>query len=416
MRSFEDLSKKELADFFDYYYSGGAVKKWLKEHDVDTSHTSIHEHFPPEELEERCDQCGEKLYKKRLARSNTNEDDLKASVYCPACNHRPNVDKCECEKCKQKPERLEEERRSAVKEYCENRAKQKKPFSELSFCAKVFLGVALRASSSPDLKRINPIVDALCKVVPSGGNCKWYIMDTLAREKSISPSPDAPIDAFCFEKGIPVTYYPARMLFNLNIETDWSDYSLYLNLTSPSYFSKDDKDAAIQLWREIASYECQEYLEYQLDLFDFNYVFEKRTDAIFLSLLYDYSVSQIYSIIWASVSKLLREIVDARLTLKALEESVHVETDKTELEKTQKLINNSKKDLEEMEKNAQNKVLLWCQSYSNLPDCEKKKIGLFNRIEALPQSEISAFFFNQVIKIGDKGFYRVPNYTDLNAG
>ena len=51
-----------------------------------------------------------------------------------------------------------------------------------------------------------------------------------------------------------------------------------------------------------------------------------------------------------------------------------------------------------------------------LPDSEKKKNGQFNRIEDLPQSEISAFFFNQVVKIGDKGFYRVPNYTDLNAG
>lgn len=244
----------------------------------------------------------------------------------------------------------------------------------------------------------------------------WRIMnDLVADYGAIVPSPDAPISAFVLNETFPEHYYPEEMQFNLNVDADTNDYWLYDMLTMPSYYTKNDYSSAFLLWFEIAAYECMEYLEYQLKLFGFDYSDEQKTHAIFRCMLHDYSVSQIYSIIWASVSKLVREIMSANRHVKDLEEQVKTEKDSAKIEVLQKEISENKKELSEMEESAQDQVLTWCQSFRNLMDSEKKKIGHFNRIEDLPQSDISAFFFNRVVKIGEKGFYHVPNYDDLKV-
>ena len=289
---------------------------------------------------------------------------------------------------------------------------------DLPFRAKVFLGVLLRTSCAEDMKTILPTSDSHEDIVPDGGNLLWEITNSLSVEyKAIVPSPDAPIKAFVLDdKGFPKHYYPVYMKYNLNLESSYSDYNLYLYLTSPTYYSEKDVQAAVKLWIEIASYECLAYLKNQLDEMGFGFKTGKKTQAIFRALLKDYSVSQIFMIIWMSVSSVARSIMKAVYNdLDNLKiEQKKGETSKKHSLKLEEQLNGYKETVKKHKENVGEYVISYCRDCSNYSEKEKKRIGHIDK-EELPQSEISEFFFNQVIGIGEKGFYNVPNKNDLKV-
>lgn len=412
---FAELSETQVKSFIESYYKGGKVKEPLMALGVKENFKHIHELFPPEVLEETCEYCGKNLLKKRLARNNTNEEAIKASVYCPNCNHKPRIEKCDCEKCRQKPERLEGERRKTIREYW-GKEREGVEFEKLSFREKVFLGSVLRTSCEEDLKTIQPARKSITKIVPREGNLLWEMMNSLAANRALVPSPEAPIDAFDLDDNFPSRYYPVWMQFNLNLKWPYSDFSLYLRLVSPTYYSKSDAHSALQLWIEIASYECIEYLGYQLDLFGVKYEIGEKTRAVFSSLLKYYSVSEIYSIIWISVASVAREkLISNTEKLKELvfQKVSDGKTDGLDESVNKKL--DAYKSYVEKKENFGEYVMAYCQDFGNYSEKKKRRIGQFDRLEELPQSEVSEFFFNQVLKIGDNGFYHVPNLKELEA-
>ena len=62
---------------------------------------------------------------------------------------------------------------------------------------------------------------------------------------------------------------------------------------------------------------------------------------------------------------------------------------------------------------AGNSVVSRCQKYGERAKHSNWEIAKYSRIRDLPQSEISLYFFNQVVKIGNKGFDNIPNLSDL---
>lgn len=91
--------------------------------------------------------------------------------------------------------------------------------------------------------------------------------------------------------------------------------------------------------------ECVEYLVYQLDNVGFEFTAGEKTYKTFEIILEDFSVSQIYGIIWKAVE--------------------------------------------------QAKIKGW-------------DLKGYSRIKDLPQSALSLFFFNRVLSIGDMGFTLPP--------
>lgn len=374
MVKFSELSKESQDKIVGVYYSGGKVKALLEELGVEENYRQIYKCFEPETLNEKCEYCDVNLLRKRLAR---NKDSIE-SIYCPVCKHKPQVQNCECPKCQDK--RMEEKYRPAINDYW-NKKREKVKYSSMGFREKVYLGAVLRVGSDRTMKVILPLDKVHIIVSPRYGSYLYEMANDLYNSKVLVPRSDAPLNAFVLnDKEFPKHFYPVCMKFDLNVDTN-SESELYSLLTFPQYYTTEDASDALKIWIKIATYECLEYLIYQLNLFGYEFDEEKKALAIFDALLNYYSVSQIYSIIWASVSTEVRDIQLYGL------------------------------DKEE----AGNQVLILCQEFTNYLPEDRKMVGQFNKIDDLPQSEISEFFFNQVVQIGDKGFYHVPNLEDLKC-
>ena len=135
-------------------------------------------------------------------------------------------------------------------------------------------------------------------------------------------------------------------------------------------------DSALLLWRKIAVGECLEYLNYQLHRVGFDFTPGEKTYKIFEILLNDFSVSQIYGIIWKAVADASKLYLERSIT----------------------------------KKHAANSVIGGCERLGARAKVNGWNMTEYSRIKDLPQSELSAFFFNRVLGIGDMGF-KVPPTT-----
>ena len=98
-----------------------------------------------------------------------------------------------------------------------------------------------------------------------------------------------------------------------------------------------------------------------------------KTYKTFEILLNDFSVSQIYGIIWKGVADASKLYLERGIT----------------------------------KKHAANSVIGACERYAERAKMKGWVLSEYNRIRELPQSSLSSFFFNRVLGIGDMGF-KVP--------
>lgn len=169
------------------------------------------------------------------------------------------------------------------------------------------------------------------------------------------------------------------MAYQLCVETADATDSLIDQIVDPSFYSDEYASEALELWKKIALWECLEYLAYQMEKVRFTFHPGEKTISMFSKMLDDFSVSQIYCIIYKSVDKACREKQSRNLS------TAH----------------------------AANTVIYYCGCYADNIKLKGWGVGSYQRIKDLPQCELSRYFFNSVIRIGDKGFENVPNLNDL---
>ena len=128
------------------------------------------------------------------------------------------------------------------------------------------------------------------------------------------------------------------------------------------------------MWRKIAIGECLEYLDYQLQKVGFEFAPGDKTYKTFDILLNDFSVSQIYGIIWKAVADASKLYLESGIS----------------------------------KKHAANSVIGACERYAERAKMNGWKLTEYSRIRDLPQSALSSFFFNRVLGIGDMGFTLPP--------
>ena len=132
--------------------------------------------------------------------------------------------------------------------------------------------------------------------------------------------------------------------------------------------------ANFEIWKKIALDESIEYLLYSMDSIGFDFEVGDKTRKTFSDLLKTFSVSQIYNIIWRSSNTSLR-----------FYKEMHVN-----------------------KKHAANSVITNCRNYGEQAIANKYDLTNYNRVGKCLQSEISEFFFNKILQIGDDGFFCVP--------
>ena len=379
MKDFSDLSKDQVAELMNRYYDGEKATQLIEEYDLNAQPSNLYKLFPPEVLDELCEYCHVNLLKPRESKTNQSYHFLnEAKIYCPRCSHKPNISHCNCQNCIDKARIRRENMVAAIRrEY----SVEYDPidYSNLSFKSKVFLGALVRTVVNEDLYNVIPY-DQVSKRVSPTIDLDAEIYKRLHRERIILVDPSSSIDSFDIQsKDFPNVFYTFKVKYTLNLLFPTNKNDLFTSIISPNFYTEDLADEALKMWRKIAVQECIEYLEYQLNSVRFEFTPGEKTEAIFNTLLNDFSVSQIYAIIWSCVAHASRDYQEHRMS----------------------------------KKQAGNSVVSRCQKYGEKAKLSNWDIKKFSRLRDLPQSELSLYFFNQVVRIGERGFNHAPNLDDL---
>lgn len=381
------LTMLQIESLMNKYYNGVKASDIIKEYNIDTTSSKLYTLFPHIICEDIiCPVCNEPMYKERDSKSSYSWN--KKKPFCAICGHTDEII-CKCNYCiaeREKVRKLNEERKVRILQ--EKREKIKKVYdlnivpvnySELNFREKVFLGALLRTSLSEDMEVILPLNDAERELAPTIGYIK-EILSYLIGRGVISVDSNSSIDAFLDsneEKDIefPNVYYITMVKYRINIVGDEEIKNILSKIINPKSFSDADKEDALNIWKEIALEECIEYFEYQMKSVRFDFNIGEKTIAIFKDLLENFSVSQIYGIIYKSVANATKYYQESSVS----------------------------------KKQAANSVIGGCQRYAERAMINNWELAKYSRIKELPQSMISEFFFDRVIGVGSLGFNMPPS-------
>nr|WP_319489359.1 hypothetical protein [uncultured Caproiciproducens sp.] len=366
------LNKEQIEDLMARYYACESVKKLISAFKLDVYPSALYKLFPPAEYDNySCEYCGNVLV---LDRPSKESQRYERDLYCPACGHKPYCNPpCQCENCKQAQQELKEYQLELIKTtYMQPR--EQVSFEELSFENKVLLGALCRVLLRENLYEISPYTDIHMPLAPTD-ELKKQIYDDLIHEHIIMVSPTSSLEAFDTEhENFPDVFFIYRATYNLNLEFPANKQDLFTKILSPTYYGKEFEEEARILWQKIAVAECVEYLIYQLENVGFVFTPGEKTYKTFEIILEDFSVSQVYGIIWKAVA----------------------DASKLYLEKG-------------MSKNhAANTTISACERYAERAKINGWDLKGYSRIKELPQSALSLFFFNRVLEIGDMGFKLPP--------
>lgn len=371
-KDLDHLDDDKVNELMDRYYSGEKAKVLKEEYALDVKVSDLYKLFPLQIFNEfECKYCKIPVVTERRSQSWMKYGYLNYYLFCPECGHKP-FDKCNCINCEYAKLNSKKRQREMINELF-GIEPIKLEFQNLSFIQKVYLGAFCRAYLQEDILVLGPI-DKMNEVLAPNDPFKVEICEELMSAGVLSVSPQSHLDAFEFDENNQLKAYTFdKVEFNLNIVGIENNQELILDILDPTYYKPEDQYVALDLWRKIAVNECVEYLQYSLKEVGFDFVAGKKTYLTFEILLNDFSVSQIYGIIYKSVADA------SRLCLKGLSR-----------------------------RHAANSVIGLCQRYAERSKLNQWDLVKFKRNIKPQQSELSLFFFNRVLKIGDNGFDMPP--------
>jgi len=373
-KKLDHLSDTEIETLMQRYYAGEAVTKLLKEYHLSVRAAELYKLFPPEVCkDEICEYCEEYLVRDRLSKTASAWKRINSDMYCPVCNHRPYAHSCRCDNCIEEERILADYQREQIEDVY-SRKRTPVDFWDLSFEQKVFLGALCRALCKENLFEINPYVGANAVLAPTD-DLRDQMYKSLSHDGIIAVSPTSPTEAFVVDDDdFPNRYYIYKVTYYLNLVFPPNKRDLFDEILNPTYYSSEYADEALCLWKRIAVGECLEYLDYQLQKVGFEFVPGDKTYKTFDILLNDFSVSQIYGVIWKAVADASKLYLESGIT----------------------------------KKHAANSVIGACERYAERAKMNGWSLTEYSRIRDLPQSALSSFFFNRVLGIGDMGFKLSP--------
>ena len=376
---FEELSPSQQEEFIKRYYRDEPARLLMKEYGITTRFANLHLHFPPEISTEKCSNCGTSIVRNRVSRLYSDTNRSLNDWYCPNCKHKPYAF-CRCSYCLQQEQMKKASQQELIKQVYST-PQTSIEFSNLSFEEKVFLGALVRSYGDEDLYKIKPYINGPQTLSPTEDLLdKLYY--TLINGNIITVDPNSPLSGFDTESNVfPDEYYTYAVAYNVNVCGMSNKQMFFKEILSPTYFVPELAEEALKLWNSIAVAECIQYLLFEFNRIGFSFNPGDKTRSVFESLLEDYSVSQIYAFIWKGIKDVSRRYLEKTIT----------------------------------KKYAANSVISICQRYGENIKLNGWQANSFARRYDLPQSELSAYFFNQVVKIGEKGFTCAPSIDVLTS-
>tara|TARA_Y100001954_G_C15807807_1_gene603584 strand:+ start:273 stop:1439 length:1167 start_codon:yes stop_codon:yes gene_type:complete len=369
------LSKEEIEELIKRYYSGEKIKDLIESFQISCHSSQLIKLFPKKQLSENCEYCGTALVKDWTSRGyswGTND------AYCPSCKHSLN-EHCRCKNCQDKRKRLREEKEKEEREFLTHFLNSQKSksvdFSTLSLKEKIYLGAFLREGISEDFKIICPIGRFENSLAPTS-DLSFEIIDSLKTKGIISISPISSYSSF--EKINPetgnFTYYFNQVYWELNLHEDGKEQIDLINtLINPDFNLSSEE--AYDFWIEIALNEALEYLEYNVgNALGIEFSAGKKTMLVLRDLLNNFSVSQIFAILYNSTNKAARFYLERNVS----------------------------------RNHAANSIITNAHNYAERALNENWNINKYRRLHELPESALSKFFFERIYPIGYNGFNTKP--------
>ena len=368
------LSNTQIENLIERYYNGEKVKSLIEEYNIDTNSNQLVRLFPAAITEGTCPYCDCNLvitYKSKYYNNKNNH------ASCPECSHI--IDEyCQCSNCKERERMKVQKRRLEKKEILysllHSETDNRIDFETLTFEEKIYLGAFLREGISEDFSYIKPVGDFIDPLAPTSEYSDEIF--NLLREKSIiTLHADSDVDCFIDLIETELLFYnPLKVNWKLNIKKEGLETrTLIESLVNPEY--NVDLQEAYLIWKKISLHESLEYLHYYVfKVFRIIYKAGDKTISTLNDLLNEYSVSQIYTVFYRSTNQALR---------------FHIEHGASKIHASNTIVGNAQKFAERA------KVNQW-------------NVQRYHRLNELPESALSKFFFNRILKIGYAGFDNKP--------
>lgn len=378
------LSNEQIQELIERYYDKEKVSDLISYYNLELQPSQLVKHLPPEVLEVKCIYCNLNLVKKRVSRDSQSWKINPA--FCSKCGHEEgNI--CSCQNCKNlenyQRNRSLQEKQDFLYIWINHEDKEKIEINDLTFIDKVFLGALLREGISEDYNFIRPIESFINPLTPTFEFHSEFI-DRLFNIGAIvihqNTDPES-ISIEDYEEG-DYSFYPYKVTWALNVKSDkLNKVPLIDSIINPIDIKKEDFEDAFLLWKKIAVYESIEYFEHSVNnILGINYNIGDKTKTVLNDLTNDFSVSQIYGILYKATNNALR-----------FEAEKGVST-----------------------KHAANTIIGNAQSFAERARINKWDLAKYNRIKDCPQSILSRFFFERVIKIGYDGFNEIPDIKKIH--
>lgn len=375
------LSEKQIQELIERYYSKkDRVKDLIKEYNIKTTPSQLCNLFPPKKTNEICPYCNINFVISYQSRDYYWGN---KSSFCPICEHIEDTF-CKCYNCQKKEQkRIQSERQSKI-EFLQTvlhiDESNKIELDNLSFEEKVYLGAFLREGISEDYNYIKPIESFINPLAPTKDFTK-EIIEILIEKEFIVIHPDSDTDCFNsidYDTGR-YSYYFYKVKWALNIYQEGvNKIPLIESLIMPTDINNSEE--AYLLWKKISLYEVLEYFIYSVNnVLDVEYGIGEKTTSIFNDLLNDFSVSQIYTIIYRSVNNALRFRVEKDVSTK----------------------------------HAANTIIGSAQSFAERAKINGWNIQKYHRVKECPESVLSRFFFERILSIGYAGFDEKPHFINF---
>lgn len=389
------LSESQIETLMARYYNNEKTHALVREYQIDCVPSQLCSLFPPETLaDEPCPYCDVPMVRKRQSRSSLRY--RRPDPFCPACGHRGIGPYCGCANCVAEKRLVEamlrEEVAQKIRAYCQETrfaslgqptAKDLDLRMAVALLALsrtcLFLDEANEDESVPPLLVIEALAHATIPLAPQG-ELADRLLTELMSQGLISISERSAADAFTFERGQLLSFFPSKVRWLLTVEDPRSlldEISLMAEDAAewPEHWLMTVKD----LWLEIALEECREFFRRAAEQRKLPEAGKTSTETMLKGLLQHFSVAQCYRVIWMGALKASDFLVRKGCT----------------------------------RQHAANYMIGECQRWADRARAEGWEVKPFKRNFDLPRSSISHVFFDLFLKIGEGGFECVPSEAPM---
>ena len=328
------------------------------------------------------------LISKRPAR--TFEPRRPEPPHCPECGHTP-ADWCPCKPCREKDKaerRLMEKKKQDLLDATSTREIDVPSPEDLTLRDAVFLLALVRNAVTDGLGYLKPVSEFAKSLAPLyGGRCD--ILLHLYQRGLIAISPGNDVRAFVFDPAVTeiADLDPSRVLWTFLPGLEEAGKRGYLKrlktLVNAGDWLEGSSREVVELWHDIVKNECVAYFWYLLDERECDpHPLDQKTHALFDRLLVDFPLSRIFDLCRQVVTKTIDDF--NRNNTPYLDRSIYEFIDAI-------------------------------QKTADEAKAQGRELTYTDRIDDYPQTDVSATFFNDFLRLGNNAFEIIPPRPDRSC-